>query len=149
MGTRSLTHIYDKPMGARVKPILTFYRQFDGYPSGHGAMISKTFKGRWLVNGYGDAKKQVNGMRNVGPMLIGAYYVGEQDGDKPMSCGNLYIEAPGAKDCGEEYVYHLYPSAGETVIRLRVDQGYHPKFKTIFDGPLDEFNPLMQQEEDA
>lgn len=142
MGTRSLTHIYHVD---GTTPMLSLYRQFDGYPSGHGALISKTFKGRKLVDGYSNPDTQVNGMANVPTMLIGAYYHGDPYG--PIPCGGLYITGPGASDEGEEYVYHIRGKSGQ--LKLTVEQGYYPKFKVIFDGPLDDFNPLMQEEEDA
>ena len=36
MGTRSLTFVYEGE-----KPIVNMYRQFDGYPSGHGAELAE------------------------------------------------------------------------------------------------------------
>jgi len=147
MGTRSLTHIYDAPVTPKTKPkpLLTFYRQYDGYPSGHGALISKVFKGRTLTNGYGDALKQVNGMNNAAAMLIGSYYTGAHDETQPMACGNLYIQKPGAKDYGEEYTYHLHPNAKGDGFHLRV---IDYKNRPIFEGPLDEFDPLIQEEDE-
>ena len=35
MGTRSLTFVYEK-YGQIQKPVVNMYRQFDGYPTGHG-----------------------------------------------------------------------------------------------------------------
>ena len=37
MGTRSLTFVYDE----NNTPVLNMYRQFDGYPSGHGAELAE------------------------------------------------------------------------------------------------------------
>ena len=36
MGTRSLTFVYDGE-----QPIINMYRQFDGYPSGHGQELAE------------------------------------------------------------------------------------------------------------
>ena len=42
MGTRSLTFVYtDHYDGEKPKPIINMYRQFDGYPSGHGLELSE------------------------------------------------------------------------------------------------------------
>ena len=37
MGTRSLTFVYND----NKKPIINLYRQYDGYPSGHGAELAE------------------------------------------------------------------------------------------------------------
>jgi hypothetical protein len=49
MGTRSTTTVYDGET-----PILTFYRQFDGYPSGHGQEVANFLSRKTIVNGIGD-----------------------------------------------------------------------------------------------
>jgi len=36
MGTRSLTYVYDNK-----EPLVCMYRQFDGYPSGHGKELAE------------------------------------------------------------------------------------------------------------
>jgi hypothetical protein len=145
MGTRSLTHIYAETRSTEPQtPLLTLYRQFDGYLDGHGALISETFKGRRLVDGYSDEKRDVNGMTNAATMLIGAYYVATKEPGKPISCGNLYVTEAGAKDQGEEYTYHLYPNKTGRGFHLVVEDIY-TEGKMLFDGPLDEFDPLMQE----
>ena len=40
MGTRSLTFVYEK-YGQVQKPVVNMYRQFDGYPTGHGAELAE------------------------------------------------------------------------------------------------------------
>ena len=62
MGTRSLTFVYEK-YGDKQMPIINMYRQFDGYPSGHGAELAEFLDGFRIVNGYsGDPVKTANGM---------------------------------------------------------------------------------------
>jgi hypothetical protein len=39
MGTRSLTFVYDGD-----EPMINMYRQFDGYPSGHGSELADFFE---------------------------------------------------------------------------------------------------------
>ena len=39
MGTRSLTYVYDDY--SVNTPIMCMYRQYDGYPTGHGAELSE------------------------------------------------------------------------------------------------------------
>lgn len=121
MGTRSLTHIY--ACAEDKTPLVTIYRQFDGYPEGHGQEIREILGGRQLVNGYNDKSKQCNGMGCAAALLIGAL--------KGGNCGGIYIESCGASDCGEEFTYRLFP-CGET-FRLVIDG--------IYDGELSDFDP--------
>lgn len=119
MGTRSLTHIYEKANSE--KPFVTIYRQFDGYPSGMGEDIKKALGEKTLVNGYSDPRTETNGMPCAAAMLIAAIKEG---------CGNVYLYPAGTEDCGEDYVYRLYP-AGDR-FRFVIDGEY--------DGPLHEFD---------
>lgn len=48
MGTRSTTTITSNGT-----PILSFYRQYDGYPSGHGHALATILKSTKITNGYG------------------------------------------------------------------------------------------------
>ena len=47
MGTRSLTFVYDGD-----EPIVNMYRQFDGYPEGHGQELAEFLCSGKLVEGY-------------------------------------------------------------------------------------------------
>src|SRR5687767_2029853 len=60
MGTRSLT-IVEEVGGAE---ICVLYRQYDGYPTGHGAELKSFLEGIQIVNGLslGDQKRTANGM---------------------------------------------------------------------------------------
>jgi hypothetical protein len=63
MGTRSLTFVYNEDG----KKILNMYRQFDGYPSGHGAELATFLNSATMVNGYaGKDAPQFNGMGCMG-----------------------------------------------------------------------------------
>ena len=53
MGTRSLTFVYEDT-GDGQEPVMCMYRQYDGYPSGHGAELAEFLMPFKLVNGYGD-----------------------------------------------------------------------------------------------
>lgn len=121
MGTRSLTHIYSKPSDST--PLVTIYRQYDGYPEAMGKDIKAAIGAKQLTNGCTDKSRQCNGMGCAAAMLIGALKNGE--------CGNVYIYPTGSTDCGEEYTYRIYP-AGET-FRLVIDG--------IYDGEIGEFDP--------
>ena len=47
MGTRSLTFVYDEDT-----PLINMYRQYDGYPSGHGAELADFLnKSKYSISG--------------------------------------------------------------------------------------------------
>ena len=46
MGTRSTTAIRDE----NGKTLVTIYRQYDGYPTGHGQELADFLKARTLIN---------------------------------------------------------------------------------------------------
>lgn len=125
MGTRSLTHVKDETG----KTLVTFYRQYDGYPTGMGADIKRLLSGRTLVNGISGSRLTVfNGIECAAAYLIGAL--------KGSEAGNVYVYPPDSSDCGEEYVYTL--SAPD-------EKNFHLEVKNpravIYSGPLVDFDP--------
>jgi len=96
MGTRSLTFVYD---GA--KPIINMYRQFDGYPKGHGSELSEFLMSGEIVNGFfsNDNAKQFNGMGCLAAQMI-AYF--------KKSVGGFYIYPVDTNDYSQDYEYHVY-----------------------------------------
>jgi hypothetical protein len=76
------------------------YRQYDGYPTGHGAELADFLSGFEIVNGYGEVKpKLANGMGCLAAQLIANF---------KQSVGGFYIYAVTDTDCGQEYEYHVY-----------------------------------------
>ena len=108
MGTRSLTYFYQDG-----KPFAAFYRQFDGYPDGHGAEIGKILAGIRLVNGYGMSDKA--GEVANGPGCLAAQIVAELKNESGI--GGIYLINPDPennKDGWQEYEYHIFvDSVGE------------------------------------
>jgi len=94
MGIRSLTHVFDDG-----KPILCLYRQFDGYPNGHGAEVAAILSSAPFVNGIRDEKPCFNGMGCFAAQLVAALKT------KP---GGFYLFPMQSKDCGEKYVYEVH-----------------------------------------
>ena len=134
MGTRSLTHVKDE----EGKTLCTIYRQFDGYPSGHGQDIFKALGARKLVNGYSDATKEINGMGDVASMLIASI-------KNPNEAGNVSLRTPDATDCWEEYVYTLYQKHGQIFLKC---QTTYNKGELLYDGVLSEFGDYKEPDED-
>jgi len=105
MGTRSLTKFIetstDTKTGKKRKDVLTtIYRQMDGYPSGMGADLADFLAQGKLVNGISMSEKtlQFNGMGCLAAQVIA---------NLKQGAGGIYIEKPNARNCGEEYIYHI------------------------------------------
>ena len=95
MGTRSLTFVYDGD-----KPIINMYRQYDGYPEGHGFELAEFLMSGEMVNGYSDNNaKQFNGMGCLAAQMIAHF---------KKSVGGFYIYPVDSTDCWQEYEYHVY-----------------------------------------
>jgi hypothetical protein len=95
MGTRSLTFVYDGDA-----PLINMYRQFDGYPSGHGAELAEFLSGFEIVNGYGEVKpKLANGMGCLAAQMIANF---------KQSVGGFYIYPVTSNDCWQDYEYHVF-----------------------------------------
>jgi len=93
MGTRSTTKVYD---GEQF--LVALYRQFDGYPSGHGKEIAAFLDGRLIVNGFNSKtpKKASNGAGCLAASLVETL----KDG-----IGGIYITTE--KDT-EEFDYEIH-----------------------------------------
>lgn len=104
MGTRSTTRftVRQKEDGklTKAKTLLAFYRQMDGYPSGHGLELAESLSSFKLVNGYshGTKEKQANG---VG-CLVAQVLTELKDG-----VGNIYIIPDESSAFNEEYHYEI------------------------------------------
>ncbi len=97
MGTRSLTFVYD-----RSEAVINMYRQFDGYPSGHGIELADFLNSFVeITNGYhfDDTRKIANGMGCLAAQLVSNFKVG---------VGQFYLYPINARDCGQEYEYHIH-----------------------------------------
>ena len=95
MGTRSLTFVYDGD-----EPLINMYRQFDGYPTGHGAELAEFLDGIEIVNGYGEVKPKIaNGMGCLAGQMISNF---------KKTVGGFYIHPVTETDCWQDYEYHVY-----------------------------------------
>lgn len=112
MGTRALIHI--KSADLKSKTLCTIYRQYDGYYEGLGIDIYNILhKGHSeILNGFGSDSAVPTHFNGMG--CLAAYLIGELKNEK---IGNVYIQTPNAKNCGEEYVYTLWEHEGEVWIR--------------------------------
>ena len=143
MGTRSLTFVYDGE-----EPIINMYRQYDGYPTGHGAEIAEFLAPFTLVNGLGinETRKVANGMGCLAAQLVSNF----KDG-----AGQFYLYPTSAVDCGQDYEYHIFNKDNE--LRLAITNRGCNLFgltmsdtnERIFEGNLEEFTAFCTEKETA
>ena len=103
MGTRCLTYVYEGN-----SPLVCLYRQFDGYPSGHGAELGNFLKGIQLGNGIAGKPEMgtfANGMGCLAAQLIAHF---------KKSVGGFYIHLV-TDSGGVDYEYHVY--ANKVVVK--------------------------------
>jgi hypothetical protein len=111
MGTRSLTVVKD----SRNKEIIVLYRQYDGYPTGHGNELVEFLKPFTIVNGLsGDRSKVANGMECLAAQLV-CHFKTEP--------GNFYLHPSGSRDLGEEFIYEISEDKKSHKLQLRVFAG--------------------------
>ena len=139
MGTRSLTHFIERyteqPKDKRKKAIVkdteivVMYRQYDGYPSGHGIQLAEFLaKGR-LVNGISSVEKELvfNGMGCLSAQVVANFKEG---------AGGIYLHAAGTTDCWEEYNYYVI---GNDETKELILKCVNSSNKVIFEGSPKEF----------
>ena len=124
MGTRSLTFVYDGD-----RPLINLYRQYDGYPSGHGAELAEFLAGKRIVNGLsGDTSMVFNGMGCLAAQLVANF---------KQSAGGFYIHSVEDTDCWQDYEYHVY----EDRVTVKRHDG-----EVLFSGAWSEFADFCFQE---
>ena len=145
MGTRSLTHVIESYIdnGKKKKiTLLTMYRQYDGYPSGHGADLVEFLEGSKVVNGLGmdDKDKRVfNGAGCLAAQMV-AHFKKEP--------GGIYIQKPNAKDHGEEYTYEIEVSWETHEITFRCYKVWGKRIK-MFEGKAEDFLEAVKEKQEA
>lgn len=138
MGTRSLTFVYDE----EGRTLISMYRQYDGYPSGHGKELAEFLEPITMVNGIGATDNKIaNGPGCLAAQLVAHF----KDGP-----GGIYLVPTTAVDCGQDYEYHIAThgeGAGLTITCHRIE-GLRPfRRKEIFDGSLEEFKAFCDEED--
>ena len=98
MGTRSLTYVYEGET-----PIMCMYRQFDGYPTGHGQELANFLNELAIgegISGSPELFTYANGMGCLAAQMIVNF---------KKSPGGFYIHPIDFnQDCWQEYEYHVY-----------------------------------------
>jgi hypothetical protein len=126
MGTCSTTHISDEDGNH----LVSIYRQFDGYFTGHGQELADFLKSKLLVKGYSDAEStnQAVGMGCLAALLICLL--------KKNRIGNVYITD---KDNRGDYNYFVTYAGGKEQgmqVNIRVES----YGKVVYDGTAKGFD---------
>jgi len=145
MGTRSLTHFIErhteKPKTKRGKvkvtdtEIVVMYRQYDGYPSGHGIDLAEFLSKGRLVNGISAVEKELvfNGMGCLAAQVVANFKEG---------AGGIYLHKAGTNDCWQNYDYYVIGDDDTKELTLKcVSSGG----KVIFEGTPKEFIEQLEE----
>jgi hypothetical protein len=125
MGTRSLTTFIDEHTK---EEIVVMYRQYDGYPEGHGRDLINFLNGMKVVNGIPGGKRAsqlANGISCLAAQVISHFKKG---------VGDFYLHAGDTRDYGEEFVYIIYEEDND--LKVKVEDTYNDK--VLFDGNTEE-----------
>jgi|TARA_Y100000310_G_scaffold332310_1_gene407640 hypothetical protein len=136
MGTRSLTTFVDNFTG---KKIVVMYRQYDGYPSGHGKELAEFLDDLHIVNGINmnDERTIANGMGCLSAQVVSHF--------KGDDIGHIYLHAPDTKDIGEQYIYTIYDD--KDGVKIKVHDTY--KNIDIFNGTIKDMKKWITCVEEA
>jgi len=145
MGTRSLTHFIERhteqPKDKRYKPIVidtevvVMYRQYDGYPSGHGTELAEFLSKGRLVNGISAVEPELvfNGMGCLSAQVVAHFKHG---------AGGIYLHKAGTKDCWQEYDYYVI---GNDETKELILKCVNSRGKVIFQGTPKEFVEQLEE----
>lgn len=133
MGTRSITTIRHNGT-----PFVAIYRQYDGYPTGHGQELANILAGHTMVNGIPGGKdvKVFNGPNDMAATII-ARLKGDQT-------GNVYVYGPDTTDMGQDYDYIIDVAGYEDPQITILNWG-----EKIFQGTVQDFEDFCQNPEYA
>lgn len=133
MGTRCLTFVYEMRNNKKV-PLVNLYRQYDGYPSGHGAEVADFL-----------ATQGHNGMSCLAASLVAHF---------KESVGGFYIHPVTDTECGQDYEYHIFEAPNRSFYVEVVDRGINmfglttsERNEIVFKGNLAEFTKYCKEKE--
>jgi hypothetical protein len=126
MGTRSNTIFIDGQ-----NRILNMYRQFDGYPQGHGLELALCLAGFTIVNGYGEANQTTaNGMGCLAAFVVSRF---------KTNTGGIYL-AP-MNDFDNDFTYTVKQTKKGLKVTVK-EWG-----TVVFAGSLDKFIVFCKEEQ--
>lgn len=135
MGTRSLTTFIstwkdEKTEKRKEVKIVTMYRQYDGYPSGHGLELAQFIAQGKMVNGFGANPELVfNGLGCLAAQVVAHFKNGP---------GNIYLHRGGTTNRWEEYRYEVIFDEDTEKLTFKCIE-VHGKPETIYEGTVQGF----------
>ena len=142
MGTRSLTRVIntyrDEKKNKQVKvTLVNMYRQYDGYPSGHGVELAEFLSSGKVVNGIGfnEPQRVFNGAGCLAAQMVAHFKNG---------AGGFYLEPITAKNCGQEFEYEVIVDFDTHEVTLKCFEVWNKK-KLIFSGNPDKFEEFLKE----
>lgn len=140
MGTRSLTVIRERwEPSDDPTDLVAIYRQYDGYPEGHGRDLADFLNGLTVVNGIG---RETGRIAN-GPGCFAAQLI--QTLKESHGVGGIYIQTNN-RDCGAEYVYTIDVSYAGGIV-VTVESGYGDEWDHDFTGTPEKFEAFVGEAE--
>lgn len=140
MGTRAVTKVVDEKGDLYV----TLYRQFDGYPSGHGKELAEWLEGAEIGNGIrgNEPPGFFNGVEDLACRLVTFF---RQD---HRQIGGFYVIPPGSGWYGE-YIYTVigvnpgfHDDRGDVTVKV---DSYN---KPLFSGTVEAFRHWVDEPEE-
>lgn len=131
MSTHSITVIHDGD-----QPIVQMYKQFDGYPSGHGAELAAFLDGMAIINGIPMEipKKAANGAGCLAAQMVAHFKEG---------IGGIYLEAIGP-NVYVDYEYRII--VNESDLQVAVADAYDGV--VLFFGNVKDFGVFCRDHKD-
>ena len=135
MGTRSLTVINDEWDN---EEICVLYRQYDGYPEGHGTDLLNFLKNMNLVNGINSKNIKLrisNGMDCLAAQIVAHF---------KQQPGYFYLHSAGSRDMCEEFIYTIYIK--DKILHIKVEDVYD-EGNVLFDGNINQYEEWLNTPE--
>lgn len=129
MGTRSITTVVDNG-----RKLVTMYRQYDGYPSGHGKELFDFLAPMQVCNGIGTQQstgKWANGAGCLAAQMIAHF---------KTEIGGIYLETPRLKLDWEDYGYEVHFDE-HNGIQVKVKD----RSNTLFSGSVHDFGKFCEE----
>lgn len=127
MGTRSLTVVKSED---GKKEIIVMYRQYDGYPAGHGLELAEYLASFRVCNGFGEKVENLaNGMGCLAGQIVAHFKI---------EVGQFYLYPSKSRDLGEEWIYTVSLKDGKLQIKVEECRFDVPP-KKVFCGDQQEF----------
>jgi hypothetical protein len=94
------------------KDVMVMYRQYDGYPDGHGQELAEFLKGVSIGSGISGDKEMgsfANGLGCLAAQIVAHF---------KTQAGGFYLYPSGTRDCGEEFTYIVTAKDGKPWIKV-------------------------------